>query len=244
MRALHTHCDGSTSDADTARPVDPWDQLLQGVAPHEGPWTVTVHFGCYYCNELEGNESSIPQLAALTCRGNPAALHAGDEVLLCYGAAPLKKDCAVEGEASMPGSGVYVIGKGNIGLNSDESIESRWQRMPIASPAVQQVSGRSHFLIWIDGDVGGCVLMGFGDNLHGQLALGRESEREIAVQPVLSINQCIPVAYQARGAKTVLDRQRIDEVLDSEGKGFLLQRLRDVQCGVRHSVVLFDGKSM
>lgn len=124
------------------------------------------HWGCYYCGEVEGGESSEPRWAADTPAeaAAGACLLAGDEALLCR----------------MRDATVSVRGSGVLGLGDDDSFEQEWRQVP-GLARVAAMAGRSHFLFSSEA---GDAVWGFGDNLHGQLAAAGD-ETVLEPRPVL-----------------------------------------------------------
>jgi hypothetical protein len=129
--------------------------LCDSSSPDHPP--LVLHWGCYYCSEVEDAAASIPRLliggkeeaaaAAVSAakEGVRWGLHAGDEILLRYGTPSL----------------VQVIGTGNLGRGGDDDEARTWADVPLSAvaaatghptgeatlPCVYSIHGRSHFLM-------------------------------------------------------------------------------------------------
>lgn len=183
-----------------------------------------LHWGCYYCGEVEGIESSIPRE-----QGNGEVdLHAANELMLCY----------PSGVAPLPSPAVSVRGSGVLGTGEEDDLQVEW--CAIAAPAgemsrwgrVERVTGRDHILLLVDkqaSDGSGTMtreVWGFGANLHGQLAQERE---DVVATPTCVLREGDPLQLPTTVAVPV----------DLSGT-WVVERIRDVGAGVNHSFFLVD----
>ncbi|KPI83602.1 putative chromatin binding protein [Leptomonas seymouri] len=182
LQAMHHHsavtlreCSSSSSDSTSTAPL------------------LVLHWGCYYCSEIEDAAASIPRpLLSDHDKGkvDVAAKHpqlgicAGDETLFRYNipVGSVGADAAVL-------TAVQVMGTGNLGRGSDDDVARTWVDVPLplvpepnltsgAPCCVRSMSGRTHILITVSSQAspsseeggGRCfAVFGFGENLHGQL---------------------------------------------------------------------------
>ncbi|RNF24278.1 putative chromatin binding protein [Trypanosoma conorhini] len=165
----------------------------------------TFHWGCYYCDVLEDDASSIPREEAK----EGVSLHAGNEALFRY--------------TTTPPAEVEVMGSGVLGLGAEDSFVPVWTPLPLPHEAknlsIRAMTGREHYLILLENT----LVIGFGDNMHGQLGIG-ESEDVVLCPTVLlrtgdEVKSAVPFAGECR---------------------WKIQSIRDAACGVRHSVYLVE----
>jgi len=130
-----------------------------------------------------------------------------------------------------------VQGSGQLGLGEEDSVARTFTPVPLPSitlpqsekdtlrsiHAVFKLVGREHVLL-----TGGSTtaeaeaVLGFGDNVHGQLAAPDSDGAILAPQPVLLVGQRVGTT-----AATVAEQ-------------WVVRRIRDIGAGVRHSVFLVD----
>lgn len=199
------------------------------------------HFGCLYCNEIEGLETSIPTeltnaastLLLIPDTETAPHLLAGDEMLV----------------ASHPRcSNVAVMGKGNLGLGDDDSFCTAFTSISLLpSHAVHKVRGKSHIMLLLNKrdpsdisespDVPQSILLGFGDNLFGQVGVVSPADDKV----------CTPVEVIRSGAHIPLfvppvSKGRGNQKSQEEAllKSVVVCKILDMQCGSRHTVLLLD----
>nr|CCC53228.1 putative chromatin binding protein, fragment [Trypanosoma vivax Y486] len=186
LHAMHLH------SAVILREVMPSQELLST----DTAKLKTFHWGCYYCNEVEDDASSVPREER-----SGDILHAGNEILFRY--SPSSLPAAVE-----------VKGTGVLGLGEENSHVTSWAQLPLPSGghdgcSVRTVTGREHFLI----QLGNLVVFGFGDNMHGQLAAGAVQDTLLSPTVVvragdeLTSPACCPTAASA-------DSWRVEHICD------------------------------
>lgn len=196
--------------------------------------TASLHWGCYYCQEVEDTASSIPR--PVRALGNYEKhdavgvedVHAGAEILIRYGSRVVSSNGNTRRDT--PSATVEVCGSGCLGLGDDDSFEPDFVPVPILSGDVVRVCGRTHFLVLSTGpntsseggddDAKRC-LYGFGDNLHGQLT-DCGGTGDIVTAPV-----CILQANDVLHAAPAAGRS-----------DWVVERIEDVGAGARHSVAL------
>ncbi|KEG13686.1 chromatin binding protein [Trypanosoma grayi] len=169
----------------------------------------TFHWGCYYCNAVEDDASSIPRSA-----GEEVCLHAGNETLFRYNA------------ATAPCMRVEVMGSGVLGLGEEDSFKTVWVPLPLPPEAeghrVSAITGREHYLILLNDT----LVVGFGDNMFGQLGVD-DKMIDVVLRPTVVLR--------------VGDHLRSPSAADGNGESVWgVESIRDVGCGVRHSVFLVE----
>ncbi|CCW67690.1 unnamed protein product [Phytomonas sp. Hart1] len=145
----------------------------------------TYHWGCYFCGEIEGIETSVPRL--LDGKAG-TTIHAGSEIMFRHRLEDsMGPPCTVEKCESLgdsPPQGqlnaleeVFVLGQGVLGLGSDDTLQRIWAPIPGTAHLAAKISGRTHFLMLLRGcgltlgatdSCNDCIL-GFGDNMNGQI---------------------------------------------------------------------------
>lgn len=227
------------------------------------PVTQTYHFGCYYCGGVEGNESSIPRtlneiLAHSAAKFDPRAtdsaslhLHGGDEVLFVSSAS--KNGGYLQGTEDETLTPFFVLGKGNIGTKNDDAFETNLVSVPLPSSSSREragpasdsgsilVHGRTHFLIWKHvGDFD--EVFSFGDSVFGQCGVLQPDGVDQVLAPTLLLKtgDFIPVAPRGAQRKRGEGGDQLSSA-SAETTGVTLGRVVDVQCGAKHSVVLFEA---
>jgi len=174
--------------------------VVRDVAKHA---TVSHHFGCYFNGDIEGLESSRPTPSLCGDDGARYELvHAGSDV--AFGVRPLGNGA----------DSIAVMGKGNLGAGDDDAFAPRWQPWPapIGQPIkLRRCVGKYHFFLWLDdvltepadAQAGTTTtstpsiaetkppqrirshLLGFGDNLMGQLGANTDHSTITTPIPVL-----------------------------------------------------------
>jgi hypothetical protein len=226
------------------------------------PVTETYHFGCYYCGAIEGNESSIPRtlneiLLLSAAKFDPVAtasaplhVHGGDEVLF-VSSASRNRGYLQEAEEDLPLKSVFVLGKGNIGTKDDDAFEANLVCVPVPSSSSAPVgskqsgsisiSGRSHFLIWKHANEFVDEVFSFGDSVFGQCGAPAPDGGDHILAPVLILKtgDMIPIASRVAQRKRGEGADQPTAVAPLDG--VTIGRVVDVQCGAKHSVVLFEA---
>lgn len=187
----------------------------------------TVHWGCYYCNQIETAESSLPRPVAPVgakemedSGGLCQRVHGGNEIFLQYTSPP----APAPGESAVSVPGVRVIGKGSLGFGEEDDFTETARELP-GTEGVVRIAGRDHFLLLqrhvVDGRVWTAVL-GFGGNLHGQLgSLDRKQS-----------------SHHPDGDDQVTTPRVLVKCGDRIGDDWVVESVRDVAAGARHSVFL------
>jgi len=187
----------------------------------------TLHWGCYYNNEVEDLQSSIPRPLDDDDDdddgSSPRVLHAAHERMMIYQPTPTSPTPAP----------VRIMGSGVLGLGDEDSFEPHWvnlhwekhlpemNTMKVAhthAPVVRSIAGRDHTLLLVCHDDGDVVL-GFGENLHGQLGC---NDADMVDQP-----RCV----LQRGAVLLAP---------NDCRTWEVQRIIQAGAGARHSVFLVD----
>lgn len=206
------------------------------------PRVETYHFGCYYCDDIEGDESSIPRLVESKhipplCGGSNDAstvvawhAHGGDEAFFVFCTSDVS-----------PGSvsALNVLGKGIIGRNDEDSFEPSLVSLILPPSDVSSslcVSGRHHYLIWRRG-TGETLdeVFAFGDSTFGQCGVAGVTE-EVILTPtlILKTGDFLPLAAPPkRGPEKPVGIPLLSCIS--------IGRIVDVQCGSKHSVILFES---
>nr|CCC95301.1 unnamed protein product [Trypanosoma congolense IL3000] len=159
--------------------------------------TRTFHWGCYYCGDVEDDASSVPREEE---RGT--TLHAGNEIIFRYRKAP-SSEAVLE-----------VKGDGVLGLGEEDSRAKTWVPLPLppgvgAVDSVRTVVGRDHFLIQLSDS----VVVGFGDNMHGQLAAGSVKDSLLTPSVVIRNGNELMVPVGTSGVDFSV-RWRVERVAD------------------------------
>ena len=234
-------------------------ELAEGSEPSASSWVQSYHFGCYFCNGVEGDESSIPILdterTTFDTDGKEKmkqtggiVFHAGHEI--CFGVTGLNHPKLPLAAASAP---VLVRGKGNLGLKDEDSLEQEWRELLLhvtctssaqSAVEVRKLCGREHFLLWTrvrqEGDGRSSpshdgsppavdYVYGFGDNLTGQVGCGSEDDKVLSPELVLHTIRPSGEAGQPSPPKHAVP-------------GVDLVRVLDVACGIRHSMLLVEER--
>ncbi|SCU70779.1 regulator of chromatin condensation, putative [Trypanosoma equiperdum] len=173
----------------------------------------TFHWGCYYCNEVEDDASSVPREEA-----EAVTLHAGNEIMFRYHKAP---QLLTE---------IEVMGSGLIGLGEEDSFSKTWVPLPLPSDAepvncVHNIVGREHFLIQLDNT----TVVGFGDNMHGQLGAGKTKDSLILPTVILRTGSVLMCPAGVSGVDLTVR--------------WKVERVNDTLCGVRHSLFVLEVSS-
>ncbi|PWU88607.1 putative regulator of chromatin condensation [Trypanosoma cruzi] len=172
----------------------------------------TFHWGCYYLNVLEDDASSIPREE----EREEVSLHAGNESLFRYFTSASTSHAAVE-----------VMGSGVLGLGEEDSFVKSWTPLPLPQEAknlcVRAITGREHYLILLEDT----LVVGFGDNMHGQLGAG--CVEDVVLDPTVVLRAG--------------DAVRSPASLAGEGL-WRVEAIHDAACGVRHSVYLLKISSV
>ncbi|RNF10614.1 putative chromatin binding protein [Trypanosoma rangeli] len=165
----------------------------------------TFHWGCYYCNVPEDDASSIPR----EDEKEGVFLHAGNETLFRY--------------TTTPPAEVEVMGSGMLGLGEEDSLVTSWTPLPLPHGAknlcIRAITGREHYLILLENT----LVVGFGDNMHGQLGVGESQDVVLCPTVLLRTGDEMETATPFAG-----------------GCRWKVQSIRDAACGVRHSVYLVE----
>ncbi|KAG5510100.1 hypothetical protein JKF63_06995 [Porcisia hertigi] len=137
---------------------------------------LVLHWGCYYCSEIEDEAASHPRDAfgdvidafdsddagedAKARRGWYGGIHAGEERLLRYSVSCVPAVAAAQpcGAPSSHVTMLQIMGSGNLGLGTDDSFAPSWVNLACSDDprtagsqsTAQSVVGRSHYLIWMD----------------------------------------------------------------------------------------------
>lgn len=242
-----------------------------------------LHWGCYYCSEVEDAAASLPRPLIDSSEGRRRktddvawGLHAGDEVLFRYAAVGAARPF------------VQVIGTGNIGRGNGDDEARTWADVPLLPASTvdvvaqkrlsaSSITGRFHFLISLSEqaavlDLSGnesnadCVsVIGFGDNLHGQLGVSAtrlgvertaaangvdEDDAVLAPRPLLEVGDTLRTATAVkrslRDAATPLHVRRVEraETEASTAERWVVENIRAVGAGARHSVFVVDVRSL
>ncbi|EPY37439.1 chromatin binding protein [Angomonas deanei] len=177
----------------------------------------TYHWGCYYCGEVEGKESSIPKEETTLelykeHKDSGVRFHAGDELLVSF-----------SGECHS----IAVKGSGVLGLGEEDSFCPEWTTVALSEikegvKGVLSVVGTHHTLVLVSLTTeGGTAVLGFGDNLHGQLC----SSEEDSVDRITALHCLVPGSRIQSSAKD---------------KEWTIQKVGDIGAGARHSVFLLE----
>lgn len=112
------------------------------------------HWGCYYCNEVEGLESSIPmqevwedeaaQPVDMGDAGSQFSIHAANEVLYRYG----------DSHSSVASGAVVLAAKGSgalVGVGDEDAFEPDWKRIDVPPWShIKDVHGKDHVLFLVE----------------------------------------------------------------------------------------------
>eukprot|EP00796_Vickermania_ingenoplastis_P004861 gene4861-3482_t len=173
------------------------------------------HWGCYYNNEVEGLESSIPVEEAWE-GSSGVGLHAGSEGLFRYRsgpAAPL----------------LMARGSGSLGTGVENAFETAWTAVEAGWRSVRALEGRDHYVVLADGaDDGELEVWGFGSNLHGQLGPG-EGDLQLSPVPLLRRGDFVRLPSSALVAVPA----------DCAGE-WKVRRIHTAGAGVNHTIFLVD----
>lgn len=247
LKAMHLHSSLTLESHST-------DGKTDTVSREQQVW----HWGCYYCNEVEGLESSIPirevwdqegeSIVGSVCVSNTFSLHAANEVVYRY-RLPLGAASA-QGVLLSKGSGALV------GVGDEDAFEAHWKN--ISDPqwgGITQMHGRDHVLFVVEKENSAdhvidsrssklpCFAMGsrsievwgMGSNLHGQL--GHENTDLFASPiPVVRSGDEVVVPYSATVAHPAIEKGEDDE----NACVWKVAQIRSVAAGVNHSMFLMD----
>lgn len=275
-----------SSDAATTADAAQWDvATLQAMHLHsavslraraESPACASrvLHWGCYYCGEVEDAAASIPRLllndddeAKPNACGVRWGIHAGEEILFRYALPPDSTGVCVEAPR------IQVIGTRNLGRGDDDDEARTWVDIATKSPNtidstaaekprfVSAVCGRTHFLATLrtrhSNDEACVVVVGFGDNLHGQLghpfARGGTVLEALGDDAVLTPQSVLQVGDTLRAASAVTESVRAASAAHlhvghpvkagskvSTSRKWVVEKIRAAGAGARHSVFVVD----
>lgn len=240
-----------------------------------------LHWGCYYCGAVEDAAAATPRLLSdgNTTGGVSDnihwGIHAGEEVLFRYAIPSAGGN--KEGDGNAPPL-LQVMGSGNIGRGSCDDEATTWANVDVSSSFlavkkknrsesenvfVAAVAGRSHFLLSLnantttcdnkDGDEACVAVLGFGENLHGQIGspVGRrtsaeeakDDEDDVVIKPrvVLALGDALRAASAAKASAPVPARAAAatNGVVSAQQR-WAVEKIRAVGAGARHSVFLVD----
>ena len=135
----------------------------------------SFHWGCYYCDKVETDASSIPrEVPTNESDQSIVRVHGGEEVLI-----------TVHRQEATRGGGdtIVVQGKGNLGCGDDDdfSEEGKVLVVPVDGPfEVLDVQGKDHYLMSLrllsDTTPEPYVVAAFGSNFMGNLGVGNDDE--------------------------------------------------------------------
>ncbi|CCW60428.1 unnamed protein product [Phytomonas sp. EM1] len=280
LQAMHLHSSATLRKCVT--PTETGDRSADGQHPDTEDMQ-TYHWGCYFCGEIEGNETSVPRL--LDGKAG-TTIHAGSEILFRHRLSEsIGSPCSVEKRGSMedapPGhlsarEEVFVLGQGTIGLGSDDSFQKIWAPIPGTMHVAAKIVGRTHFLMLLrDAQLAsdatnscGDLILGFGDNLNGQIGCAYDLQngkggpqscysgngaRKDSVE-VLSPRHVLGVGDVLLAAPTTSLSEQLKQDCQPRGRENVNQRAHadygpsvwvvdqiiDVGAGVRHSIVLVN----
>ncbi|ORC88572.1 chromatin binding protein [Trypanosoma theileri] len=185
----------------------------------------TFHWGCYYCNQVEDEASSIPREEE---EKSGVSLHAGNETIFRY---PMN---------STSSSKVEVMGSGILGLGEEDSFETTWVSLPLPHQVedlpVRTIDGREHYLILL----GNRMVLGFGDNMHGQLALDDSFDVVLSPTTVIQVGdkvKCPPLPYSSSTSTSHTNNTSTNTSSDTL---WTVESICDMACGLRHSVFVVE----
>ena len=179
--------------------------------------------GCYYCNEIEGDESSVLRLLKqdIAAGGQPNLVVAGDEFLFATNVevASNSADSATE-DSSTKVVPFAIKGKGKIGRSQEDDWQPQFVELPLFQKIAEKVdpqdlkvkiaSGVHHCMILLEAAKPLQELLCFGDNYFGQLGIGHDKEE-------LGIGRVTPLPPP-----------------------FTEYTIRQVSPGMRHTLILID----
>lgn len=195
------------------------------------------HWGCYYCNEVEGLESSIPRREEWDSNESSHlpepftfGIHAGNEVMFRY------RDSKYAINQNF--SPVMVKGSGPVlGIGEEDGFQPNW--VPLSLPSttqswlsVTQMQGRNHILMLVQKENSeegkAAEVWGFGENLHGQLAC-EETDLCVSPYPVLR-----------RGDTVSLPSSSLVAVPHDLDRQWKVMKIHGIAAGANHSLFLID----
>lgn len=146
MKAMHLHSTVTLQDHSHNA-----DTKVSKRVPQHQVW----HWGCYYCNEVEGLESSIPirevrneegtEHSGTSPSSGSFSLHAANEVLYRYRCSPLSSPSSSEAVLESKGSGALV------GVGDEDAFETEWRSIcPPHGSHVRHIEGRNHVLLLVE----------------------------------------------------------------------------------------------
>lgn len=169
------------------------------------PVVITWHWGCYYCHEVEGLESSIPRVesweSSAAAQGTPSpsivnslvrrvGIHAANEALFRYGYPPSLSpgDTSQNMDVAPPGSWIMSKGSGGVLGNGDEDgFSPEWTSLAFSEEQMQEekwmgiekVVGRDHVLLAVRKQRALCTTAGRKD-LDSAVDEGPQNESQPA----------------------------------------------------------------